>query len=64
MGKVIPNINKYSNAIKGAAGFGPFVLMIFMMLGQHAPVGRKMAVGGLMIASYIVFEMKMPAGID
>ena len=64
MGKTIPNLHKYTNAVKGAAGFAPFVMMIFMMLGQHAPVGRKMAVGGLMISAYVVFEMKMPAQIN
>ena len=64
MGKVVPNIQKYSRAVMGAGGFAPFILMIFMMLGQHAPVGRKMAVGGLMISAYIVFEMKMPSQIN
>jgi hypothetical protein len=33
LGKVVPNLHKYSNAIKGAAGFGPFVFMIFVMMG-------------------------------
>ena len=33
MGKTIPNLQKYANAVKGASGFGPFVLMIAMMLG-------------------------------
>ena len=33
MGKVVPNLHKYSNAVKGAMGFAPFILMIFMMLG-------------------------------
>jgi len=64
MGKVIPNLHKYMNAVKGTASFAPFILMIFMMLGQHAPIGRKMAVGGLMIASYIALEMKMPAQLE
>jgi hypothetical protein len=60
MGKNIPNLTKYANAVKGASGFAPFVLMIFMMLGQHSSTGRKMAVGGLMICAYTVFEMKLP----
>ena len=63
MGKNIPNLHKYGNAVKGAGGFFPFIFMIFMMLGGHAAVGRKMAVGGLMICAYIVFEMKMPAQV-
>jgi hypothetical protein len=60
MGKVIPNLHKYGNAIKGAGGFAPYILMIFMMLSPHSTTGRKMAVGGLMICGYIAFEMKMP----
>lgn len=60
MGKVIPNLNKYSNAVKGAGSYAPFIFMIFMMLGGHSAIGRKMAVGGLLICAYVGFEMKMP----
>lgn len=64
MGKVIPNINKYGSAVKSAGTYAPFIFMIFMMLGEHSPTGRKMAVGGLMICAYIGFEMKMPTQIN
>jgi len=61
MGKNIPNINKYTNAVKGVGPFGPFILIIFMSLGAHATVGRKMAISGLLFFAWISFEMKRPA---
>ena len=63
LGKMIPNINKYGHAAKGLGSYAPFIMIIWMMLGAHSTTGRKMAVGGLLICSYIAFELKMPASL-
>jgi len=61
MGKNIPNISKYTNAVKGVGNFAPFILIIFMSLGSHATIGKKMAISGLLFFTWVSFEMKRPA---
>jgi hypothetical protein len=54
-------LEKYGHCAKAVASFAPFFLMMFFALGQHAEVGRKMVVCGLLTFIYIAYEIKKPS---
>lgn len=59
-GKSISFVEKYMAAGKSVGSFGPFLLIIYMSLGDHALLGKKLAVTGLLTLIYILFELKKP----
>ena len=59
-GKSISTVEKYGSAVRGVGSFAPYLGIIFMALGANSVVGKRMAITGLLLSIYVVFELKRP----
>ena len=62
--KSIPSYERWGWLFKGLGGFAMYPVIISFAFSPYSVRGRQMAIAGLMLACYAVYELKRPSDVS